>query len=517
MNPNETTTQSEHNGNGHNGHNGHQANGLIPAMPDSSPAPLHTFDQPVILRQSNTWSRAIIWSLVGVTTLGIAWSFIAEIDEAVPALGKLEPSESVKEIKAPIGGVVQEVVVKEGETVKKGQVLLRLDATTADESLKSLETVRDSLVRENAYYQAQMTGSGGDPSTAATLPVERAALTRNRSTLQAELQLYRMNLYGTGSMAGLNAEEQSRLQATRLESSSRANAAQLEVSQLQSQLAETQSQLVAARDLLDVDRKILTDFTQLSEEGALARVQTVRQQQQTRSREAEVERLQEQVARIQAAIAQSQERVQNTVAISLVDGHNRVAENEKRIAEIDSQLNKIIVDNLKRIAEVEGQLAQARVNLKYQEITAPIDGKVFDLKPTHSGYVINDPTPLVKVVPTNALEARVFITNKDIGFVREQMDVDIRIDSFPFSEFGDIKGKLTFIASDALPPDNIHPYYRFPATVQLDRQNLSISGRQVSLQSGMALSANIRTRKRKVISLFTDLFAQKVDSLQQTR
>jgi HlyD family secretion protein len=97
-------------------------------------------------------------------------------------------------------------------------------------------------------------------------------------------------------------------------------------------------------------------------------------------------------------------------------------------------------------------------------------------------------------VPSDALVARVFITNRDIGFVREGMEVDVRIDSFPYSEFGDVKGTLTQIGSDALPPDQVNPTFRFPAEITLGDQVIAIDGQPVKLQSGMSLSANIKTR-----------------------
>jgi HlyD family secretion protein len=131
--------------------------------------------------------------------------------------------------------------------------------------------------------------------------------------------------------------------------------------------------------------------------------------------------------------------------------------------------------------------------------------------------VANQTEPILKIVPDDTLVAKVFITNKDIGFVREGMPVDVRIDSFPYSEFGDVKGKLIWIGSDALPPEQIRPFYSFPAKIQLERQSLVINDKKVPLQSGMSISTNIRVRDRTVMSIFTDLFVDKTDSLKNVR
>jgi HlyD family secretion protein len=194
-----------------------------------------------------------------------------------------------------------------------------------------------------------------------------------------------------------------------------------------------------------------------------------------------------------------------------------MADNHKRIAEIDSQLTKAIVENNKRSAEIDSQISTAQLSLHYQELTAPEGGTVFDLQAHTPGFVANASQLILKIVPDDALTALVFITNRDIGFVKEGMNVDVRIDSFPFSEFGDVKGKLVWIGGDALPPDQIHPFYRFPAKVQLERQSLLVNGRAVPLQSGMSVSANIKVRSRTVMSIFTDLFAKSVESLKTVR
>jgi HlyD family secretion protein len=97
------------------------------------------------------------------------------------------------------------------------------------------------------------------------------------------------------------------------------------------------------------------------------------------------------------------------------------------------------------------------------------------------------------------------------------MNVDVRVDSFPFSEFGDVKGKLVWIGSDALPPDQIHSYYRFPAKVRLDQQSLVVNGRSVPLQSGMSVNVNVKVRDRRVINIFTDFFTKNFESLKLVR
>ncbi|XPM54973.2 MAG: HlyD family efflux transporter periplasmic adaptor subunit [Leptolyngbya sp. IPPAS B-1204] len=411
------------------------------------------FDQPIILQQPNTWSRAIAMGIVGVTVLTIGWASVAKMDEAVMATGQLEPQGAVQPIQAPINGaVVEEIYVKDGQRVKQGDLLIRFDPTAGAAELRAAEQIRDSLVRQNQFYRSQLAGSS--PVSVAeisklNLPPEVLSLTKNRETLLEENRLYQAQL--AGNTASLTPEQQIRAQTGLLESQSRAAAAQAKVAQAQQQLSQTQAQLQSARKSLAIDEKIYNDLAPLLVDGGIARVQVVRQEQQVIESRAEVNRLEQEEQRLQYAISQAQQELANTVAVSGKDLLDKIAENNEQIAAIDSQLNKVILDNESQIAESEKRLSQAQLTLRYQELRAPVDGIVFDLQAKGRGFVANSSEPILKIVPGNALVAEVYITNKDIGFVSEGMPVDVRVDSFPFSEFGDIKGTLVNVGSDALP------------------------------------------------------------------
>ncbi|MBL1174214.1 HlyD family efflux transporter periplasmic adaptor subunit [Pantanalinema sp. GBBB05] len=476
------------------------------------------FDQPVILQQSPTRSHAIALGIISATTLAVVWACVSKIEEAIPAIGKLQPQGAVKEVQAPLGGVVQEIYVKDGQQVKKGEQLVRLDSTTAQAQVVSLQKIRTALIAENQFYRSLLSGSATNPNTIPSkISPELLTLSRSRAALTAENQIYQAQLQGQSGAANLTTEQQIRLQTRQTESNTRLATAQLEVDQLRQQLAQVKVQLANARNLLSVNEGILRDLQTLATEGGISRLQYLKQQQDVETRKTEVQKLQQEQERLQLAITQAIEKLHNSAAVSQEDMMAKLTSNNQQIAAIDSQLTKAMLDNQKQIDEIDSKLSQAQQTLKYQVITSPANGTVFELKPSSPGYVVNSNVPMLKVVPSDSLVAEVYITNKDIGFIKEGMDVDVRIDSFPFSEYGDIKGKLIWIGSDALPPDQIHPFYRFPAKVQLDRQNLKVDQREIPLQSGMSVSTNIKLRQRTVMSIFTDLFAQKTETLKFIR
>ena len=538
------------------------------------------FEKDVILKPSPVWARSISLSIMGVTVAVIAWASLAKIEQVVTATGQLKPRTTVKEIQAPVTGVVKNVNVEDEEHIEEGKSLVVFDSDASKAQLDSLERIRKSLIQENRFYRtllnSQLTSTVVEDAVVRfQLPPEISALALNRSALVSENQLYRIQLAeDNGAIANLSGDQLSRLRASLAELDSRSRTVELEEEQLQRQLNQNQVQLQDTREQLANDKEVLAEIKQrnektivqateslkieedilstiepLSEEGALAKIQLDRQKQQVQQRQrdlvelkangkieyenqeqqvqsriAQIQQLEEEKSRLQLDINQSKQELQNTLAISEKDVRDRMAENKKRIAEIDSQLNKLIVENEKRIAELASQISSAQQTIKYQEIKAPVSGTIFDLKAS-PGFVPSrggEAEALLKIVPDvgpeNPLVAEVYVTNADIGFVRNGQDADVRIDSFPYSEFGDIKGKVYFIGSDALEPDQVYNFYRFPVKIELSSQTLMVRGEPAQLQSGMSVSINVKVKEnRTVLSLFTELFTKKIDSLKDVR
>ena len=216
-------------------------------------------------------------------------------------------------------------------------------------------------------------------------------------------------------------------------------------------------------------------------------------------RRGEVESLKASKKRARAALHEATQKLANTQALTQIDFSTKVEE------------------GLKQLAELENQISETRLTLKYQKIQAPVAGVVFDLKPTAPGYVVsgNVPEPVLKLVPSDHLVARIFLTNKDIGFVDKGQKVNVRIDAFPYNEFGDIEGKVSSIGSDVLAPDQTYNYFRFPVTVGLDEDHLTYKGRRLQLVSGMSVTANTLLRQRPVIAIFTERVLPFWDSLEK--
>lgn len=189
-----------------------------------------------------------------------------------------------------------------------------------------------------------------------------------------------------------------------------------------------------------------------------------------------------------------------------------VSERSRIVGSVVAQLNNINRQSITLRAE----LAANSEALSYRTIKAPISGTIFDLKASTSSYVTNS-QPLMKIVPDNKLEAVIQIPNTDIGFVKVGQLVSVSVDSFPSGEFGYIKGSLQSYGSDILPADRDSPFQYFPAVVSLTQQNVVVGKTPLNLQSGMGITANIKLRSRRAITLLTDIFTKQLDGVKRFR
>ena len=365
---------------------------------------VQTSHEEMALQQSRFLARAITWALLGTTAAGLAWLALAKTDEVVVAPGKLQPIGDVKTIQMPVGGVLETMLVKDGQRVNKGQVLLRLDNEATLDRQGSLRT---------------------------TITAKQAQLRLK----QVELARY----------LNLNDTEQT-----------------------------------VTRQNLVLETEILQRLEVLKAVGASAELQYLQQRNKVREVDGELAKLK-------------------------VDRLRQIAILEQSLEQIKGEL-----------ADLGSQLIELQVNIRYQDVRSPVDGVVFDLKPTGPGFVAQGSEPVMKIVPYDALQAKVEIESSDIGFVRVGRPADISIDSLPATDFGVLLGTVKGIGSDALPPDERNQTYRFPATIALDTQQLKLkSGKSLPLQVGMSLTANIKLRKVTYLQLLLGEFKDKTDYLRQ--
>ena len=358
--------------------------------------------QDVRYRAAPTWTRALLWAMVGSVGFGIVYACIARIDEVVTATGELQAMGAERPIKAPVPGVISAIPIKEGQLVEKDQVVLQFDPEVNNERLRSLT-------------------------------------------------------------------EQKRLEKRRLSEQDLAFKARAE---------SLATKITSLRATANTEREILKRIAPLAEQGGIQIVQYLQQNN----------RLQE----LQSEIAQT----------------------EANRREVQSEALKARQESLKELANIERQLTETQKASEYESLRSPVQGRVFDLVPASPGYAAASGETLLKIVPSGAVEAKVFLTNADVGFVRPDMAAQVRVDAYPFTQFGDIPGVLKSVGEEVLPADAQNPQPRVPALVMLKRQYLERNGNRYEIRSGQSVSVNLIVRNKPVISLLTDAVEKAWDSLR---
>ena len=166
------------------------------------------------------------------------------------------------------------------------------------------------------------------------------------------------------------------------------------------------------------------------------------------------------------------------------------------------------------ISQVKSKKKELEFELNQAKLKSPTNGTVFNLIPSNEGYFVSSGETLLLVVPEGDLEAKIFLSNEDVGFITPSMKAEIRIDAYPFTQFGSIEGVLKSVGNESLPPDQQNAQSRFPAFVELKKQFLQLNNQKYKLKSGQSVSVNLIVRDKPLITLLTDSIEKAFDALR---
>ena len=187
------------------------------------------------------------------------------------------------------------------------------------------------------------------------------------------------------------------------------------------------------------------------------------------------------------------------------------------LEEVEAQLNKLKQESLREISELERQMVEVQDTITKEKLSAPIAGIVYGMIPSSAGYAASAGETLVKVVPGGEIEGKIYITNQDVGFMKPGMKAQIRVDAFPYTQFGSITGSLKSVGTLPLEPDQQNPMPRFPAYVKIDKDYLEKDGEKYEISAGQSVQVNLILRDKRVISLLTDAVQKALDSLTRIK
>ena len=235
-----------------------------------------------------------------------------------------------------------------------------------------------------------------------------------------------------------------------------------------------------------------------------------------------------------AGTAQEQQQSSSTLAQLLAQqAHDRAAlsTTEQNLAVLNTERNKAAG----ALGRAEAVLEQARLNLSYTQIPAPVDGKV-GRRSVRVGAFVTTGTPLLAIVPLDShLEIEAMVSNRDIGFVHADQEAEIKIDTFSFTRYGLLHGKVLNLSQDAIardkPQDKSNDKapgaenstsepkgqeLNYAARVSIDSTQMQVEDKLVNLSPGMAVTVEIKTGTRRIISyLLSPLLRYKQEVLRE--
>jgi len=405
--------------------------------------------------------RIVLWTIVALVAATALWASVGRLDVVAVAEGRLVPRSQLRIVQPAEGGVMRELLVKEGERVRAGQVLARMDvrATDADAA-----TVRNEIATRRLQLRridAELAGTA------------LAAETEDPPRLHAQAE----------------AQREARVQAHRASLAEQRSAVARARREMQA-ASETRAKLEGALPMLQEQERA---FQKLARDGYAGRLMVA---QRSRERLDVEQDLRAQEFRVEAARAVAEQ------------GERRIAQLE---AAYRAQLQGERAEAETQLARLEQELEKLKHRQRLAELRAPADGEVKDLATQTQGAVLAPGTVLMTLVPDGeALVAEVWLANQDAGFVAAGQRAKLKLASFPFQRYGMLEATVARVSADASErADGARAQggaegartsaYAYRAQLEPFSQELRFGEARHALRPGMQLTAEIRLAERTVL------------------
>jgi hemolysin D len=435
--------------------------------------------------------RATAFSIIAVFTVALVWACFGTVDVVAIAPGKLIPSGRTKTIQPFETGVVRSIKVHDGQVVKSGDALIELDTTITVAELGHLKGDLLAAQLDIARTKAALT-SKDDPLAAFIPPADATP---------SQIEMHRRFLIT--QTAEQNAKLAAIDQQVKQKEAERATFA-ASTEKLRATLVPLQQRVEIRQQLFQ--KELGSKITYLTE-------------------------FQDYVAQQQEILVQQSRSSEADAAIAVL-----METRAKAVAEYERGLFEGLAKAEEKAAGLTQDVIKAEQRTSLQKLTAPIDGMVQQLAVHTIGGVVTPAQMLMLIVPTESrLEIEAMVSNRDIGFVEPGQDAAIKIDTFNFTRYGLLQGKVISISQDAItrnkPQDrgneaapgaettSSEPKGQelvYAARISLDRSQMDIENKRVNLSPGMAVTVEIKNGSRSIISyLLSPLLRYKQESMRE--
>lgn len=437
--------------------------------------------------------RIIAGLLMAFFMIALLWACIGSVDIIATAQGKIIPTGRTKVIQPLESGVVHSIHVQDGQKVKAGDVLVEIDTTISASERDRLNGDYIQAMLDTARLKAAME-LDGDPLARFTAPegASETQVTLQKTLLSNQVDEIRAKLSDLDHQIAQNTGNKEAVTST--------------IKKLTDSIPYLKKRAEARKYLLDQGYGSKLDYLTIQQD--LIEHQQELEVQKGRLKEAE------------GTLASHQQQ-------------RRQAEDEYKHGTL-----KDLAEAEQKSTSLHEQLLQAAQKYRLQTLTAPVDGTVQQLAVHTEGGVVTPAQILMSIVPTDShLEIEAMVSNKDIGFVHNGQDAEIKIDTFNFTRYGLIHGKVASVSQDAIvrekpqdksqgapqqpgdESDSSEPQGQelvYSARVSLDKTQMQIDDRLVNLGPGMAVTVEIKTGSRHIIEyLLSPLLRHKQQALRE--
>lgn len=402
-----------------------------------------------MIHQEPLRARILVKTILIAVALFIMWAAVALVDEITKGEGKVIPSSQIQVLQSLDGGIVVEINVKEGQVVEAGQILLRVDPTRFESS-----------VRENrSQYLAMTTKAARLRALAEGLPFvpPPEVMIEDPKTIQDEQRLY--------ETARSNVEAQISI-------------ARQQLVQRQQELSEMRAKREQASQAFELTARELAVTKPLISSGAVSEVELLRLERDTSRFRGERDMAAAQILRSQAAMSEASRKIEEVE----LNARNEV---RRELAETMAKLN----------AYTQGSVA-LEDKVKHAAIRSPVKGTVKRLLINTVGGVVQPGRDLVEVVPLDdALILEAKVAPKDIAFLRPGQPAMVKFTAYDFSTYGGLEAKLEHIGADSITDEKGNTFFLVKV-----RTNKSSLGANLPIIPGMVAEVDIITGQKSILS-----------------
>jgi adhesin transport system membrane fusion protein len=397
-------------------------------------------------------AQTLVRSAVVVTAVLIVWASVAQVDEVTKGEAKVIPSRQLQVIQSLDGGVVSEILVKEGQVVEAGQLLLKIDETRATSGVRESAAQAFSLRVKAARLKALAEGTAFEPPAAQEGNLEEARI------LDEERQLYDAKRSELSAMLSINDQQ---------------------LAQRRQELSEAQARRNSAQRSMDLSQQELSKTRPLLATGAVSEVEVLRLEREVSRARGDMEQAGAQSARAQAAINEASRKIQET---------DLTFRNEarKELSEVLARLNAL----------TEGAVALAD-KVDKSQVKSPVRGRVQRLLANTVGGVVSPGRDIVEIVPLDdALVLEAKIQPRDIAFIHPGQAATVKFSAYDFAIYGGMEAVVENISPDTVTNERGDQTY-YVVRVRTTQPQLND---KMPILPGMTAEVDVLTGQKTVMS-----------------